>query len=589
MLMIKSSLVILIIIVIFFIIGNLLFLIYSEKQKPVTEKEIKKDKSKEENKLSPKFYSWIAQYNQTYNISRPYIKCIFDKTCNGTFHLELQIREEENISEKENVLKTYGSIQNYYGSYIRFLMGNPWDFNELLNLSFIEKIRLERITSDYVLVSEDKLHYCDKDNDCVKVRSGCCGCANVAINKRYNEDWSELQNFWCKGIGCIAVKDTSEICYADPKCVNNVCKLINEPKWICNKTGFVDICKSLSQEKWNKSDLLAAGKIYSCLEIFEICDVPYKEEIIENVTNLILAINITEPYEKVIKTSFTQLKLVTNENASCNFSSDVYLFNIKNNSLFGKMNSIDGKVHTYLLESLIDGGHYFINATCINNLGELNEDAIDFWVGIIMPVDYIKIRTGGFKTKKELQNLLEDYEFYDGESTLIKSTEIFGLGGNVEKIIIDSSEQTVYKAGTNPNNYLFYYKVIFSKNIDFSSMHLSIAEPLKIFKESYKVREGSTNNKIILKRQDSDRELILENNQPVKVNDDIITGTYISISNTSYGVSQIEVRMAMQDPSKDYIAVGEYYDDPIFNNIKLTFKSYSSENGTEFYIGRVRA
>ena len=97
--MIKSSLVILIIIVIFFIIGNLLFLIYSEKQKPVTEKEIKKDKSKEENKLSPKFYSWIAQYNQTYNISRPYIKCIFDKTCNGTFHLELQIREEENISE----------------------------------------------------------------------------------------------------------------------------------------------------------------------------------------------------------------------------------------------------------------------------------------------------------------------------------------------------------------------------------------------------------------------------------------------------------------------------------------------------------
>ena len=73
--------------------------------------------------------------------------------------------------------------------------------------------------------SKKELYHCNNDDDCIKVHSGCCGCANQAINKKYIEEWDELRNFWCKGTGCTLGSDTSELCYADTKCINNSCNV----------------------------------------------------------------------------------------------------------------------------------------------------------------------------------------------------------------------------------------------------------------------------------------------------------------------------------------------------------------------------
>lgn len=73
--------------------------------------------------------------------------------------------------------------------------------------------------------------YCMKDDDCIKVPSGCCGCNMGGTNKAVNKYYYEPPN--CTGMGCLAVMSDHWTCFAEPKCIDNTCKLIEDLENTC--------------------------------------------------------------------------------------------------------------------------------------------------------------------------------------------------------------------------------------------------------------------------------------------------------------------------------------------------------------------
>jgi len=76
----------------------------------------------------------------------------------------------------------------------------------------------------------DSIYKCNKDDDCISVKSGCCGCtaggSNIAINKDYLDYWNQKLSEECEEIGCPAVMSDHWTCFATPKCVNGECQLV---------------------------------------------------------------------------------------------------------------------------------------------------------------------------------------------------------------------------------------------------------------------------------------------------------------------------------------------------------------------------
>ncbi len=76
----------------------------------------------------------------------------------------------------------------------------------------------------------DNIYNCNEDNDCVSVKSGCCGCnaggKNTAINRKYLDYW--YSKLWdeCREIACIAVMSDHWTCFAEPKCIDGKCQLL---------------------------------------------------------------------------------------------------------------------------------------------------------------------------------------------------------------------------------------------------------------------------------------------------------------------------------------------------------------------------
>ena len=81
--------------------------------------------------------------------------------------------------------------------------------------------------------TEEELTYCEKDDDCISVEDGCCGCGGTAtikkaINKGYYDYWKEKRTEECKGTGCYFNLNMGDhwTCSAKPKCVKNECTLV---------------------------------------------------------------------------------------------------------------------------------------------------------------------------------------------------------------------------------------------------------------------------------------------------------------------------------------------------------------------------
>ncbi len=76
----------------------------------------------------------------------------------------------------------------------------------------------------------DDIYKCNEDDDCISVKSGCCGCtaggSNTAINRTYLDYWNNKMLDECKEISCLAVISNHWTCFAKPKCINDKCQLV---------------------------------------------------------------------------------------------------------------------------------------------------------------------------------------------------------------------------------------------------------------------------------------------------------------------------------------------------------------------------
>ena len=84
----------------------------------------------------------------------------------------------------------------------------------------------------------DNIYNCNEDNDCVSVKSWCCGCnaggSNTAINKNYLEYWYDKLSNECRDIGCAGVMSNHWTCFAEPKCVDGKCQM----SYVFDKSRF---------------------------------------------------------------------------------------------------------------------------------------------------------------------------------------------------------------------------------------------------------------------------------------------------------------------------------------------------------------
>lgn len=229
------------------------------------------------------------------------------------------------------------------------------------------------------------------------------------------------------------------------------------------------------------------------------------------------------------------------------------------------------------IECIDDAGcneyEYCLNKICVNKT--------------LMPVEYSKF--WGILTHADLPNLLKAGEFNTTEGRTIWYIQdlLMGSGFRIQNSTSNGdldSPTILIEVGTDYSNPLYIYRLTFSNDINFSEMHGKILEFLG---ENYIIDKNSTNQKIILNKKGTNSILILESNQHAKLNDKAINGTFIEFNGYQGNISRIDARFAMQNPKKDYIAVGEYYDDPFFQNIRVTFKSYF-EGRAEIYIGSIK-
>lgn len=79
----------------------------------------------------------------------------------------------------------------------------------------------------------ENIYKCDIDSDCIIVQDGCCDCGNggknAVINKNYLDYWNQKISKECKNKGvCVAVVSNHWTCFAEPKCINNRCQLLEK-------------------------------------------------------------------------------------------------------------------------------------------------------------------------------------------------------------------------------------------------------------------------------------------------------------------------------------------------------------------------
>jgi len=565
------------------IVVGLIFLFYSGESK------------EKEDELSPEFIEWFEQYEEKWDFNYSYINCIFEKTCNGTFYLEVFVNPEENILEITEYLSDYGAIERISGNSINFETDDPYKIDFIIHLSYIDEIELGLIRSDYKVASDEELYSCEISEDCIKVLSGCCGCRDhTTLNKDYVNDWNSLKEFSCYDTLCVAIACiTGWTYYTEPECIDNTCQLIYDQKWIC-EADFSDIClNNIPQNKWDESKIWVGDKSLLCSDILELCDIDYENITEENST---LIIDINEPTDNSnVTTEKIYIRAITNNDSTCQYSWTARFPDSTGWFSAREMNVTTGTYHSQLLENLREGD-YIIKLNCIDESGNSQVSYVTFKVDISFP-DMYNLTKRYWKfigdgvgspllTRSDMPNLLKDYKFYSGENMDVSSTNVLWVKGKpIENSTSNGdldSPQVLLEVGTNANEPLFHYRLIFNKAVNFSTMHLG--EYMVILGDYYKVQEGSTNNKIILRKWNDDKDIILEDNQPIKVNDEIINGAKVDINNDWGTVTGMDIYLAMHDPNKDYILVGEHYDDTIFHSLRLNFKSYSNETGAEIYL-----
>ncbi len=542
-------------------------------------------------KSTPEFLQWLNSTIKEYDFDHPYVSCIMNKTCNGTFQVRIDVNGK-NLSQLTNFLNIYGKIKAEYvkggNEYtILFETGDIYKINNFLSLA--EDIKIDKINSDYhINIPLDEMKKCQRDNECVKIMKGCCGCQTDTINKKYIDLWKS--QFYCHNQTCIL-----EVCAynSDVLCQQSICAEADIMK--CNADSD---CVSGMENCINKN--LAPRLHYSTTALFNC---KCKENQCVGTLKIPIITNITSPINNsIITTKETYINVTTNRSATCDYSSK-----IKNgDSLIGTeqrpMNFTDGTNHSQLIENLQNAGYYAVEIKCHDSSGNSEKTSVNFWSRID---EYLNLsgrfigeetRGGGLILKTDLPILLKDGLFQysngpDAQYTFILSIGSKPIEHSTHNGILESPNILV-NVGTDYNKYLYKYDLTFSKSVNFTKQNNEGADWwITLLGDNYKVAEGSTNQKIILNKDFSENNFIMEDEQPLKINDEVIHGTYVKFNEgflhpPQDSIATIDIYFAMP-PNKDYIAVGESWNNPFFQNVRYFFKSYSETNGAEIYFGQI--
>src|SRR3989344_3233366 len=459
-------------------------------------------KSKQEKELSPKFLVLVEKYKQTYNLNNSYINCIFENTCNGTFYLEVELEEGSNISGIVNIIERFGEINIASGNLINFRTKNFLQLNDLLKQDFIKNVTIYMIKSDRTIkYFGEKLYACKMDNDCIKIFTSGCSGGIYFINKYYEQEVLSQDRMNNVGIACGSFVGAPTLSSLNtPKCLGDRCQGVYSQEALCKSQ--LEILKYVGENQENGQFFSDSNLTY--IEIGEICDIELGTAISKkqenNETQEKLTITLINPSNNsIIKDNSINIGVNTNEKSICSISGKI-TSPFSEKDLSKKEMQITGEIfHSHKLENLEDGSRYIIEIICRNISGEEIKGSLEFKVSIIMPINYIAFSGNnsnnkkfvGAQTGKDIYNndfpfLLGVGQFYSDGSLLIFSVQNLGVDYNIintTNIFLEINS--------------FTYEIIFSKSVNFSTMHISLADPIEMLRKFYKVQDGSNNTIII--------------------------------------------------------------------------------------------
>lgn len=186
--------------------------------------------------VESKYTTWYKEENKTSNFDHPYVKWVTDKKGNGTFLLILKIKfntSDETVNEQLGEFgKVYISSCYQKECYTYLEINELEKVKNLFEVNFIEEFHISSIRSDYKLNDSfvEKIKDCVADEDCIRVRTGCCSCSwfgqVTAINKNFEKEWEN--QFYCVRAVCVAGCQASSDYYPAAKCINKRCDIIKE-------------------------------------------------------------------------------------------------------------------------------------------------------------------------------------------------------------------------------------------------------------------------------------------------------------------------------------------------------------------------
>jgi len=446
------------------------------------------------------------------------------------------------------------------------------------------------------------------DNKC-ELQENC-----AEEGEQYSRDYEGYPRYCCEGlIEWYSGLDTSisvgEECYETDitagvpigtciSCGNGICEDIE------NACNCLEDCLNGDNSEYSNVDEFCE-KGWEQFE--EACEISLMKELsichLCNDTGPLTILNVSLTDNSNLIDNSILVSIKTNKKAKCEYvgrwSAGFGGEKAGDASEFSEMDLIEmeitnRKTHSQVISGLLDDGYYTVKINCTD--GYDNSTKTKFKEISLKSMEYPKeyskyfynIMSGG-----ELSLLTDGTLWYDVigfgtknadyTSTLYRGS--FGIENSTSNGDLDSP-QFLMEVGTNPDNFLYKYVLSFTKNIDFSG-GLENPGTMEILGRDYLVEIGSTNQKWILRESNSNSKIILEVNQSVKVDDKIINGTFVKFSGWNGEVSGIEISFAMQDSNKDYIAVGEIYDNPVFQDLRVSFYSYSEEDDERIYIGEV--
>ncbi|MEK6760340.1 MAG: hypothetical protein AABX93_00265 [Nanoarchaeota archaeon] len=543
-----------------------------------------------EKKLSPEFVGWINQSKQLYDSNNSYVTCLFDRTCKGTFYLEIETVPETNLSEFEDFLEKYGNISIRYDNRIRFETKDFYQINNFFKNPSISNLVLYQIKPDKMNIPERDLRSCEIDSECVIVNEVGCQPQPKVINKKYMEDVKNYFDLSNSGIVCPGVWNPNIYIFSDTACNNKLCTFIPSEIKLC---GFVyEDCKN-GEKRYENSSLFYDYNL-TCKEIINMCADDEEDWEITDIN-----IEITSPANNsIITTGDASIIVKTDGDATCTYTTIIKSGGLIDEIPQKNMNITRRVDHMQNVSGLQNGKYYTIKIECTNETGSMGTGSVGFLSRIPESYNFSgrflgeTSKSAGLLTKSDLPNLLVS-GIFKHSSGIAEYTPILTVyGKDIENSTSGgdlNSSEVLIEIGTDYMNPLYKYKIFFSNEVNFtreSGADLWI----QILGDNYKIIGGSTNQKIIFSKNFDNDEFILENEQPVKINNKIINGTYVKFNDVAGippedGMVTIDFYFTMNQ-EKDYLLVGEAYQNPIFKNIEYYFKSYSPENGAEIYFGQ---